>query len=334
MRNAQLLDRYGAPDACVADLLCDEHRDDSLAFTIVESDLSTRDLTFGQLRIDSERFAGALARLGVGQGDCDGVLMGKSEALIVALVAIWRLGAVHVPLFTAFAPPAIAMRLTGSAASVVIVDEDQRAKLDPSEEIPADAPWRIVTVGGSGHDGDLMFADLVAGDATVASVAVGGDAPFIMIFTSGTTGTPKGVPTPVRALAHMVSYMEHGFDVRPDDVYWSAADPGWAYGLFYAIVAALAMGQRSILLHAGFSPELTWRVLTELEVSNFTAGPTVYRALRNAPSGAKVTLRCASSAGEPLTRDLIPWAETALGAQIRDHYGQTVKRPRFDAASF
>lgn len=321
-RVVELLDRYTASDMCLARLLCDDHPVDEVAFTIVDADLSMHDLTFGELRARSERFAAALAGLGVGRGDCVGVLMGKSDALIVALLGIWRLGAVHVPLFTAFAPAAIAMRLIGSAAKVVIVDGNQRMKLDPSEDMPADA-WRIVTVGGHGRDGDLAFADMCDTEGTVRPVAVDGEAPFIMVFTSGTTGTAKGVPVQVRGLAHMVTYIEYGYDLRDEDVYWNAADPGWAYGLFYAIVAPLAMGQRSILLQAGFSPALTWAVLAQLEVTNFAAAPTVYRALRNAPGAPVVNLRCASSAGEPLTPDLIPWAESTLGAPIRDHYGQT-----------
>jgi acetyl-CoA synthetase len=322
-RVVELLERYAAPDACVADLLCDDHPPSRVAFTIVEPDLSRHDLTFGQLRKTSERFAAALAGLGVGRGDRVGVLVGKSQELAIALLGIWRLGAVHVPLFTAFAPPAIALRLSASAAKVVIVDTDQRAKLDASEDIPTDVPWRIITIGSGLREGDVAFADMLTHEDAVQSVASGGDAPFIMIFTSGTTGPPKGVPTPVRALAHMVTYMEYGFDLRPDDVYWNAADPGWAYGLFYVIVAPLAMGQRSILLHSGFSPELAQQVLAQLQVTNFAAPPTMYRAIRNAPAAQAITLRCASAAGEPLTPDLIPWGETTLGTPIRDHYGQT-----------
>jgi acetyl-CoA synthetase len=322
-RVGELLARCAAPDASLARLLCDDHPGERVAFTIVERDLSTKDLTFGQLRTRSQRFAAALSGLGVGRGDCVGVLVGKSEELVVALVGIWRLGAVHVPLFTAFASPAIVMRLEASGAKVVVVDADQRAKLDAVADRPADAPWRIVTVGDAQRDGDLSFADMLTNDGAVQEVATGGDAPFIMIFTSGTTGAPKGVPTPVRAVAHMVAYLEYGLDLRPEDVYWNAADPGWAYGLFYAIVAPLAMGQRSILLHAPFSPALTWQVLAQLLVTNFTAAPTVYRALRNAPAPQGITLRCASSAGEPLPPDLIPWAEANLSSPIRDHYGQT-----------
>jgi acetyl-CoA synthetase len=152
---------------------------------------------------------------------------------------------------------------------------------------------------------------------------VDGEAPFIMIYTSGTTGNPKGVPVQVRGLAHMVSYLEYGFELGPADVYWNAADPGWAYGLFYAIVAPLAMGIRNILVHGGSSPPLIWAVLAQLEVTNFSAAPTVYRGLRNAAGVSRAHLRCASSAGEPLTPELIPWAEATLGVPIRDQYGQT-----------
>jgi acetyl-CoA synthetase len=324
-RVKELLDRYDAPDACVATLLCDAHPADSVAFTVVEPDLSSQDVTYGTLRDQSERFAAGLAALSIGPGDAVGVLMGKSVELVVTLLGIWRRGAVPVPLFTAFAPPAIALRLHGSSAKAVVVDTDQREKLDLSDALPAPLPWRVVTVGDGGGDGDLSFNELLARDsaATGPPVAVGGDAPFIMIFTSGTTGAPKGVPTLVRGIAHMVMYMEYGYDLRPDDVYWNAADPGWAYGLFYVIVGPMAIGRRSILVRGGFSPGLAWTVLSRLEVTNLAAAPTAYRAMRNAPPSEQIALRCASSAGEPLTPDLIPWAEQALEVPIADHYGQT-----------
>ena len=320
----ELLDRYGAPDVCLARLLCDDHPADKVAFTVVRPDLRTEDLTYGTLRQRSERIAAGLAELGVGPGDHVGVLMGKSADLVAALLGIWRCGAVHVPLFTAFAPPAIAMRLRGSDAKVVIADASQRAKLDPCDDIPVDAPWQIVTVGDRGREGDLAFADLIESDApNVAPVVSGPDAPFIMVFTSGTTGAPKGVPVQVRGLAHLLMYLEYGYDLREDDVYWNAADPGWAYGLFYGVVAPLVSGRRNILLQAEFSPDVTWRVLSELGVTNYAAAPTVYRALRNAGAPEGVRLRCASSAGEPLTPDLIPWGEATFGVPIRDQYGQT-----------
>jgi acetyl-CoA synthetase len=161
----ELVARFGGADACPARLLCDDHPPDQVAFTVVEPDLTRRDLTYGELRTRSERVAAGLRALGIGPGDAVGVLMGKSAELIDALLGIWRLGAVHVPLFTSFAPAAIALRLQGSAAKVVIVDADQRAKLDPSEDIPADSRWRIVTCGDGGRAGDVTFDELAETDS-------------------------------------------------------------------------------------------------------------------------------------------------------------------------
>ena len=328
-RVAELLALYDSPHADAAALLCDRHPDDQVAFTVVDGDLSARELTYGHLREESTRFAAALAALGVEPGDAVAALMGKSADLVVALLGIWRRGAVHVPLFTAFAPPALALRLQASSAKVVVVDADQRTKLQAGPDMPADAPWRVVVAGGEPQGDELSLSDLLAAhrpdDSAGASVAVGGDGPLVLLFTSGTTGTPKGVPVPVKALASFVAYLEFGLDVTPEDVFWNAADPGWAYGLYYAILGPLAAGVRSLLLHAGFSAPLTYQVMQRYGVTNFAAAPTVYRSLRAdaAPVPDGLRLRRASSAGEPLTPEVIGWAQGQLGVPVRDHYGQT-----------
>ncbi|GGK96397.1 AMP-binding protein [Nocardia jinanensis] len=323
-RVRELLDSYDRLDACAAELLCDRHPADSVAFTVIDSDLSAVDLTYGELRLRSERFAAALAGLGVGPGDQVATLMAKSVDLVVVLLGIWRRGAVHVPLFTAFAAPAIAFRLQASGASIVVADPDQAGKLTPGEDMPADPPWRTIVTGETGAPGALRMDELtVAGGGVEPPAVVGGDGLLVQLFTSGTTGTPKGVPIPLRALASFHAYQEFALDVRPGDVFWNAADPGWAYGLYYAILGPLASGTRSLLLHAGFSPALTWQVLERFGVTNFAAAPTVYRALRAAEPGNPVRLRRASSAGEPLTPEVVAWSAEHLGVAVRDHYGQT-----------
>ncbi|NDZ92736.1 AMP-binding protein [Streptomyces sp. SID6673] len=308
------LTTFGADDANAAELLVDRHDRAAVAFTTIEvdgDDLVTVDLTYGELADSSKRFATALAEAGIGRGDTVGVLMGKRAELVVALLAIARLGAVYIPLFTAFAPPAIEMRLTAGKARVVITEPSQAAKLDGVEGI-------TTIVAGE------QFDDLVATSAPIAeSVAVGGDDALILLFTSGTTGAPKGVPVSVRALASFACYMHYGLDVAADDVFWNAADPGWAYGLYYGVLGPLSLGRRNLLLHAGFSPELTARIIRELGVTNFAAAPTVYRSLSKDQSFTGFTLRRASSAGEPLTPDVIEWAKSALNTEVRDHYGQT-----------
>src|SRR5215469_12237529 len=184
-KTAELVAEYGSPDACPGVLLCDRHPGEAVAFTVVEPDLSYRDLTFGELGELSSRFAANLAALGVGPGDAVATLMGKSAELVVALLGIWRLGAIHVPLFTAFAPPAIEFRLTRSGAKVVVADEDQRAKLDPGDGIPGEPPWRVIS--GGRHPGDLPLAEMMSdGTAPRVEPAVTGPAaPLVLIFTSG-----------------------------------------------------------------------------------------------------------------------------------------------------
>jgi acetyl-CoA synthetase len=322
------LRRYGAADVCVAEQLCDAHPPDSIAFTFVGPDLTATTLTYGELRERSERVAAALRELGVGQGDRVATLMGKSADLAVVLLAIWRLGAVHVPLFTAFAPPAIAIRLIGSRAKVVVCDPSQRTKLVSGETMPSPAPWQVI-VGGDDAVAEapqLRLRDLeTRRQPGGVAVAVGGDGALIHMYTSGTTGSPKGVVQPVRLVAGIWMYMAYGLDMQADDVFWNAADPGWAYGLFCAVIGPLQLGLPSLLLDAPFSPDLTWGVLERFRVTNFAAAPTVYRALRasSVDPGRRVALRCASSAGEPLTPEINEWAMKSLGTVVRDHYGQT-----------
>lgn len=324
-RVQELVARYGE-QCSVAGLLCDQHPAEALAYTVVGEGMTFIELTYGALKEKSERFAAALADLGVGPGDRVATLLGKSVEHLIALMGIWRLGAVHVPLFTAFAPPAIAMRLDASATKVVVCDSAQRPKLAPGDDIPADAPWQVIVAGESVVEGDLKFDDLIERyEPGFPAVALGGDAPIVQIFTSGTTGRPKGVLVPAKALASFHAYMEFGLDLRPDDVFWNAADPGWGYGLYYGIIGSFCTGVPSVLLGAGFSVELSWSVMSQLQVTNFAAAPTVYRALRASDVSVPLDLRVrrASAAGEPLTPEVNEWAQRTLGVLVHDHYGQT-----------
>ena len=324
-RIEELIATYGAQDACAATLLCDCYDSGALAYRIIRPELSAQDLTYGELRQESEKFAAALQALGVGPGDRVATLMGKGRQYLITLMGIWRLGAVHVPLFTAFASPAIALRLSGSGAKVVVCDAAQQPKLSLGEDSPASASSQLITTGAA-TDGILAFDALMEQFAPgIPAAVVGGEAPIIHIYTSGTTGNPKGVVVPMRALASFQAYAEFGLGLISDDIFWCAADPGWAYGLYFGILATFTTGTRSILLEGGFSPETTMAVLANEGVTNFAAAPTVYRALRSSGLTPPSTLglRCASSAGEPLTPEVNDWAAKVLGVTVHDHYGQT-----------
>jgi acetyl-CoA synthetase len=324
-RVTAVLALYSNPSGSAAQFLCDRHDPAAIAYTLVAPDLSSMDLSYGELRAESEKLAAAFVSLGLRPGDRIATLMGKTRAYLVAVMAIWRMGAVHVPLFTAFAPPAVSFRLLASGCKLVLCDAAQRTKLTPGALAVENPSWKIVTTGTK-DSGTLSFDELLGGGTShFRAAALGGNAPLIHIYTSGTTGTPKGVVVPLRALASVQIYADYALTLRPDDVFWNAADPGWAYGLYFGILATFVTGVRGLLVEGGFSVESTMRVLSEYGVTNFAAAPTVFRALR--ASGAKpkrtLKLRCASSAGEPLTPEIIEWSAEILRVPVHDHYGQT-----------
>lgn len=323
---ADLVATFKSPDADLVHLLCDRHPAHHPALRVVGPDLRADLVTYGELADRSRRLAHAMHRLGVGEGDRVATLMTKSAEHVVTLLATWRLGAVHIPLFTAFQSEAVAART--AHAALLVADAAQLPKLQPLAEAATAFPPIVVngdlpTVPAAGTH---RLQDLEA-DTPLPSPdrGPGGDAPFIDLYTSGTTGQPKAVTVPVRATASFAAYQRFGLGQRPDDVFWNLADPGWGYGLYQAVIGPLALGLTTTLLRARFDAGLTARALTGLGVTNFAAAPTAYRALRNAlgDTPLRTELRACSSAGEPLPPDLAPWARRCLGADLFDHYGQS-----------
>jgi len=217
-------------------------------------------------------------------------------------------GIVHVPLPLFFTGDQVDHALRAAGIDTVLCSAPAAARWPH-------APREVVQVAGQ------PYAQIRLTSAAVSMLT----GTRKVTFTSGTTGTPKGVPIPVRAVASFQIYLEYGLHVTEDDVFWNAADPGWAYGLYYAIIAPMAAGRRSLLLQAGFSPELTWRVMSEYGVTNLAAAPTVFRSLRSGglPVPKDLALRAITSAGEPLNPEMVTWARDNLGVEIHDTYGQT-----------
>ena len=279
------------------------------------------EVTFAQLRDESARFANLLARRGVKPGDVVAVMLPRGPELLTTAIGIWRAGAVYQPLFTAFGPKAIEHRLQLSEARLVVTDAANRVKLD---EIPAAPPALVLRAN---RPGDADFAAALAAEAPdFAPVMRKGDDLVALMSTSGTTGLPKGVPIPLRALAAFRVYMRLAVDLRPDDRFWNIADPGWAYGLYYAVLGPLLIGCATTFYDGPFTAEATYRLLRERRITNLAGAPTAYRLLIAAgapPAELKGQLRVVSSAGEPLNPEVFRWFAEELGAPIADHYGQT-----------
>ena len=316
---AALLARFGAPDACAARLLCDDHPPGDLAFTIAEPDLTARDLTFGELEAESAAFAAALADLGIGPGNRVGVLMSRSTELLVTLLGIWRRGAVLVPLSTALGRPGIALRLRAAAARLVVVDADRRTKLAAGEGVPADPQWRVVVVRGEPGRRELSFEALMAlyvGDPGPSPVAVGGDGLLAHVFTAGTTGPPKAVPVPVRALAAFATARTAHADL-PGDLHWDTADPGWPTGLYSALLGPLATGRHAAgSVSANTVPSSAWPYRS----CSVTPSTSAAQVTRSGGSGSPVDdawRRVSPGGGGPAAAIARKWAGPACRCVTR-----------------
>ncbi|MEV8148619.1 AMP-binding protein [Arthrobacter sp. NPDC080073] len=312
---------FTSPQASAPLLMCDRHPAQATAFRVVGSKLPERVITFGELADRSRRIAGLLHEHGVGAGDRVATLMGKDADLPAIILGIWRLGAVYVPLFTAFAAAAVADRLEQAGVRVVITDKEQAVKIPAGRY----TVFHVGTpVGPGGSQAVDMREALTRTKPWNGSTPTGPDVALTHMFTSGTTGKPKTVVHPLKYAAGWQSYLEFALGVGDDSVYWNVADPGWAYGLYSGIIAPMCAGIASILVTDKFDPEVTWRLLEELAVTDLAAAPTVYRALRGSPDRPDLPkLRRLSSAGEPLTPDVFAWANEQWGLAIHDHFGQT-----------
>jgi acetyl-CoA synthetase len=279
-------------------------------------------LTFDELQQQTARFANVLTQNGVGPGDCVAGLLPRIPELLVVILGTLRAGAIYQPLFTAFGSKAITDRLAGSEAKFIVTDADNRSKLDDVPNCPA-----TVTLNGD-RSGDIDFARAMAEQPdTFDPVMLCGDDLFLMMFTSGTTGPPKGVGIPLEALLSFAAYMKYGINLRPDDQYWNIADPGWAYGLFYAVIGPLLLGHSTTLYQGPFTVDKTYDLIAKHSITNFAGAPTAYRMMiasgENEAGKIKGKLRVASSAGEPLNPEVMRWFGENLDCPLYDHYGQT-----------
>ena len=307
---------------------CDRHAaTGKVALYWEGKDGSSASYTFGDLQELSARFANFLRVRGIGPGDRVAGLLPRTPELMVVALGSWRAGAIYQALFTAFGPKSIEYRLERSQARLIVIDLENRPKLDGVRSLP-----HVMTVTGDAEevlpDGDYDFWKEIDQQATSFDPVMRTAAdPFLLLFTSGTVGHAKGVSVPLQALLSFLAYMQFGIGLREEDAYWNVADPGWAYGLYYAVVGPLLLGHATTFYEGAFTVESTYRMLTKYRITNLAAAPTVYRLLLAAGEERarpiRGRLRVANSAGEPLNPEVIRWFEQHVGCSIHDQYGQT-----------
>ena len=283
--------------------------------------------TYAALRDESNRLAAALRRLGIGQGTVVAVFLPQSAKVIAAHAAIYKLGAIVLPLAAVFGADALSHRLGDSGARLVVTNSAGAARLAALSPRPA-ALETIVSVDGP-EGATLGWDNLIERESGgFAAVDTGADDPGLMIYTSGTTGLPKGALHAHRVLPGHLPGVQFSHDGLPceGDLMWTPADWAWAGGLLNAVLPALQFGVPVVAWRReSFDPDAAVGLLRDLRVRNAFIPPTALRMMRAAMPGslAGLSLRSLSSAGEALGSETQDWARRALGVEVNDVYGQT-----------
>lgn len=306
--------------------------------------------TYAELLDQTARFAGVLRSLGVGKGDRVVIYMPMIPEAVIAMLACARLGAVHSVVFGGFAPHELAVRIDDVRPTVVVSAScgieptravEYKPMLDAAIAMTEHPPAHCVVVQRDRlrcdlvEGRDLEWAEVMKGAEPVDAVPVAATDPLYVLYTSGTTGKPKGIvrDNGGHAVALLWS-MRHIYDIAPGDVFWAASDVGWVVGHSYIVYAPLLLGATTVLYEGKPvgtpDPGAFWRVASEHGVKALFTAPTAIRAIRKEdPEGKYVSqydlsgLKYLFLAGERLDPDTYHWASEKLGIPVIDHWWQT-----------
>ncbi|MEO9862484.1 MAG: propionyl-CoA synthetase [Yoonia sp.] len=307
-------------------------------------------ITFAQLKDKVAGLAGAMRDKGITKGDRVIIYMPMVPEALVAMLACARIGAVHSVVFGGFAANELAVRIDDATPKAILAAscgvEPGRVveykplldnaidlaehKIDFTIILQRDEQRCDMTAGR-----DFDWNDVQDGVVPADCVTVSGDHPAYILYTSGTTGQPKGVVRPTAG--HLVALnwtMKNIYDVDPGDVFWAASDVGWVVGHSYICYGPLIHGNTTVVFEGkpiGTPDAGTfWRVISEHNVRSFFTAPTAFRAIkRDDPSGALIKnydiscLRALYLAGERADPDTIEWAQSVMGVPVYDHWWQT-----------
>ncbi|HEY7662407.1 MAG TPA: acyl-CoA synthetase [Xanthobacteraceae bacterium] len=284
------------------------------------------EISYGALREQSNRLANVLAACGIGRGDRVAILLPQSPAVAASHIAIYKLGAIALPLAMLFGVEAIAYRLEDSGARALITNAPGLAKLAGARD-RLSALALVLSLDGAAQDAQDFHALLARAASGFTPARTTADDPALMVYTSGTTGPPKGALHAHRVLLGHLPGIEipHEFLPQAGDLFWTPADWAWAGGLLNVLLPGLHYGV-PVVAHKfeKFDPEQAFALMARMGVRNAFIPPTALRMLRSAPPPkAALRLRSVGSGGEALGAETYEWGKSALGLAINEFYGQT-----------
>jgi len=308
-----------------------------------------RTYTYAELRDEVARFAGGLASLGVTKGDRVIIYMPMVPEAAIAMLACARIGAVHSVVFGGFAPKELAVRIEDAKPKVIVAGScgieptrivEYKPIIDAALETTTHQPDAVVVLQRDAARAelgprDLDWKDLVANATPAAPVPVAATDPLYILYTSGTTGKPKGVVRDTGGHAVALAWsMSAVYDVQPGDIWWTASDVGWVVGHSYIVYAPLLIGATSVMYEGKpvGTPDAGafWRVISEHRVKALFTAPTALRAIKRVDPDAREladydlsAFRTLFMAGERLDPETYRWAHAQLGVPVIDHWWQT-----------
>ena len=287
---------------------------------------AVEEISYGALRESSNRLANALAGHGIGCGDRVAILLPQAPAVAASHIAIYKLGAIALPLAILFGNEAISYRLKDSGARVLITNAQGLEKLAGARAALPDLEL-VLSIDGPAEGAEDFHAVLARSAGNFTPIATTPDDPALMVYTSGTTGPPKGALHAHRVLIGHLPGIEfpHEFLPQPGDRFWTPADWAWAGGLLNVLLPALHYGVPVVAQKLEkFDPEEAYALMARMNVRNAFIPPTALRMLRSAPPPkAGMRLRSVGSGGEALGAETYEWGKSALGVTINEFYGQT-----------
>ncbi len=285
--------------------------------------------TFWDLQQRANRLSNALAALGIRRGDRVALILPQRPETVVAHIATYQLGAVAVPLSFLFGPEALEYRLNDSEARIAFVDPQSLPNLAPiRDRCPGIA--HVIGVAGAAETWITPYESLQdKASSRFAPVETNAEDPALLVYTSGTTGPPKGALMPQRCLLGNLPGFVHSHDGYPreGDLFWSPADWAWTGGLMDALLPALYFGQPIVGYRGRFDPDRALALMAKYGVRNSFLFPTALKMMMKAAPRPKerfdVDLRTIMSAGEAVGTTVFDWAREALGVTINEMFGQT-----------